>query len=316
MKLCNLLGSHRILRWIVVSFVAGIWACANGGGISGTSIVAGPISEFGSIFVNGIEFDTTDAVVTIEGDPAVVEDLRRGMYVFVRGRVNRSAGTGVAERVASDHVLEGPVEAVNAVDGTFVSFSQLVITDASTVFEGATIDTLVAGDLVEVFGVRDADDAIRATRVERKDEVEEFELTGTVSALDEDAMTFQFGILTVDYSGAEIDDPEGIGLANGRIVEAETEDAPENDLLVAISLDIHSAEFEFEEGDGAEIRGVVTAVVSASEFVLNGIQRVITNERTRYENGEADDIVLNAVVDVEGELGDGGTLIAEEVEFQ
>jgi hypothetical protein len=315
-KLCRLLGRHRIVQWIIMVFVAGIWACASGGGISGTSIVAGPISEFGSIFVNGIEFDTTDAVVTIEGDPAVVGDLRRGMYVFVRGKVNRSAGTGVAERVASDHVLEGPVDAVNSVDGTFVAFSQLVITDASTVFEGATIDTLVAGDLVEVFGVRDADDAIRATRVERKDEVEEFEVTGTVSALDEDAMTFQFGILTVDYSGAEIDDPEGIGLANDRIVEAETEDAPQNDLLVAISLDIHSAEFEFEEGDGAEIRGVVTQIVSPSEFVLNGIQRVITNARTRYENGEVDDIVLNAVVDVEGELDDGGTLIAEEVEFQ
>jgi hypothetical protein len=236
--------------------------------------------------------------------------------VFVRGKVNRSAGTGIADRVASDHVLEGPVDAVNAVDGTFVAFSQLVITDASTVFEGATIDTLVAGDLVEVFGVRDADDAIRATRVERKDEVEEFEVTGTVSALDEGAMTFQFGILTVDYSGAEIDDPEGIGLANGRIVEAETEDAPQNDVLVASSLDIHSEEFEFEGGDGAEIRGVVTEIVSPSEFVLNGIQRVITNARTRYENGEADDVVLNAVVDVEGELDDGGTLIAEEVEFQ
>jgi len=306
----------RVFPWIVVALVATIWACASGGGISGTSIVAGPISEFGSIFVNGIEFDTTDAVVTIEGDPAVVEDLRRGMYVFVRGKVNRSAGTGVADRVASDHILEGPIDAVNAGDGTFVVFSQLVITDASTVFEGATIDTLVAGDLVEVFGVRDADDAIRATRVDRKDEVEEFEVTGTVSALDEGAMTFQFGVLTVDYSGAEIDDPDAIGLANGGIVEAETEAAPQNDLLIATSLDIHSAEFEFEEGDGAEIRGVVTEIVSASEFVLNGIQRVLTNAQTRYENGDATDVVLNAEVDVEGELDLDGTLIAEEVEFQ
>ncbi len=316
MKLHTLMRTCRVFPWIVVALVATIWACASGGGISGTSIVAGPISEFGSIFVNGIEFDTTDAVVTIEGDPAVVEDLRRGMYVFVRGKVNRSAGTGVADRVASDHILEGPIDAVNAGDGTFVVFSQLVITDASTVFEGATIDTLVAGDLVEVFGVRDADDAIRATRVDRKDEVEEFEVTGTVSALDEGAMTFQFGVLTVDYSGAEIDDPDAIGLANGGIVEAETEAAPQNDLLIATSLDIHSAEFEFEEGDGAEIRGVVTEIVSASEFVLNGIQRVLTNAQTRYENGDATDVVLNAEVDVEGELDLDGTLIAEEVEFQ
>jgi hypothetical protein len=238
------------------------------------------------------------------------------MYVFVRGKVRRSAGTGVADRVASDHVLEGPVEAVNALDGTFVSLSQLVITSAETVFENVTIDTLSVADLVEVFGVRDADDAIRATRVERKDEVEAFELTGTIADLDTSAMTFRLALLTVDYSDAEIEDPDGIGLANGRIVEAETEEAPQNDLMIAVSLEIHSEEFEFEEGDGAEISGVVTAIVSATEFVLNRNQRVITTDRTRYENGDAADIVLNALVEVEGELDTTGTLTAEEVEFQ
>ena len=316
MKTSILTRLSRFGAWVVIVGSVSIAACANGGGISGTSIVAGPISALGSIFVNGIEFDTTNAVITFEGDPATEADLKRGMYVFVRGKVRRGAGTGEADRVASDHLLEGPVDAVNTGDDTFVTFSQLVITDAQTVFENATIDTLVAGDVVEVFGVRDADDAIRATRVERKDDVDEFEITGKVEALDTNAMTFRFGLLTVDYSGAEIDDPEGVGLADGRIVEAETEDAPQNDLLVAISLEIHSEEFEFEEGDDAEISGIVTAIVSATEFVLNGTQRVLTDDRTRYENGDPADLVLNAVVEVEGELDVDGVLTATEVEFQ
>ena len=45
---------------------AAICACASsGGGISGTSLVIGPISGFGSIVVDDITFDTTNAVVTI-----------------------------------------------------------------------------------------------------------------------------------------------------------------------------------------------------------------------------------------------------------
>jgi hypothetical protein len=51
-----------------LSIAVALWACS-GGGISGTAFVAGPLAAFGSIFVNGIEFDTSTAVVTIEGDP-------------------------------------------------------------------------------------------------------------------------------------------------------------------------------------------------------------------------------------------------------
>lgn len=301
---------------VAIAIAVSAWACASGGGISGTSIVAGPISEFGSIFVNGIEFDTTDAVVTIEGDPAVFDDLREGMYVFVRGKVGSGGRRGVAERVASDHLLEGNVDAVNGADGTFVAMSQLVITSAATVLDGATMATLAVDDLVEVFGVRDADNAIRATRVERKDEIEEFELTGRVSGLDESAMTFQINLLTVDYSDAEIDDPDGIGLANGIIVEAESDNAPFGDLMIASGVDLHAPDFEFEEGDGIEIVGVVTEILSATEFVLNDAERVFITPTTRFERGDASDLVLNAAVEVDGELDSDGNLIAGEIEFQ
>lgn len=317
MKRCPLSAfAHDTWLGIAVAMALSLGGCADGGGISGTSIVAGPISDFGSIFVNGIEFDTTDAVVTIEGDPASIEDLRRGMYVFVRGKVRPRGGQGVAERVASDHLLEGPVDATNAADGTFSAFSQLIITGDETVFEAVTIDDLAAGDLVEVFGVRDADAAIRATRVERKDEVEEFEVSGTVSALDENAMTFRLGILTVDYSGAEIDDPGGRGLADGRFVEAETDEAPVNDLMIAVGIDVRDPDFEFEPGDGAEIVGFVTEILSPDEFTLNTRQRVLITQATRFERGDREDLVLNAEVEVDGELDADGVLVADEIEFR
>ena len=305
-----------LLICIAMTAAAAVWSCASGGGISGTSLVIGPIVRFGSIVVDGITFDTTDAVVTIEGNTVTIDDLKLGMYVFVRGPVDEASMTGVADRIASDHVLEAPVEAVNAVDGTFVSLSQLVITDADTVFDQATIDTLAPGDVVEVFGVRDADLNIRATRVERKTDFEEFEVTGTIANLDLVAQTFQFGLLTVDFSDALIEGAPPEGLSNGLVVEAETEEQPINDLMLAVGIEVLDPDLLFEDGDGVDVTGFVTSILSQSEFVLNDTQRVKITSGTRFENGTAQDLVLNAEVDVEGKRGSDGVLKAEEIEFQ
>jgi hypothetical protein len=299
----------------VLAIAAVAWSCASGGGITGTSIVVGPISGFGSIVVNGIEFDTTNAEITVDGDPATAADLALGMIVVVQGRIADDGVTGAADRVGTDHLLFGPVEAVNAGDGTFVAMSQLVITDAATVFDGVTLDTLAPGDVVEIFGVVDADVSIRATRVEKEEEFDAFELTGTITNLDEIAQTFRFGLLTIDYSSAVIEGAPAAGLSDGLFVEAETDEAPVGDVLTAISIEVQDPRLGFERGDKAEVQGFVTRIESATEFVLNEIERVRLRDGTTFKNGTRDDIVLNAKLEASGDLRADGTLVANEVEF-
>ena len=56
---------------IAVALVVGCNS-ANIAGVStgGTGITSGPVTGFGSIFVNGIEFGTDDADIYVNGDPA------------------------------------------------------------------------------------------------------------------------------------------------------------------------------------------------------------------------------------------------------
>ena len=303
----------RILTALAV--IATIWGCVSGGGISGTFFVLGPISDFGSVIVNGIEFDTTDALISLEGDPVEESDLRLGMVIVVRGRVNRARTNGVAEIVSSNHLLLGPVEAVNTADGTFVALSQLVITGAETIFDQVTLGTLEPGDNVEVFGFIDGDGSIRATRVERFVDIEEIELTGTISDLDAAAETFMIGLLTVDYSGALLEDLPPTGLANGLLVEVESDEAPVDDLFVALGVEGHNPFELVEPDDGIEVSGVISEVVSTSEFVLNASQHVFVTPETVFEGGDAGDLILNARIEVEGMLDGTGTLVADEIEF-
>lgn len=297
--------------------LATVWSCSSsGGGISGTSLVIGPIDDFGSIIVNGIEFDTDNAEVFLEGDPATLADLQLGMVVFVLGAVKKNGLAGRADTVASDHLLLGPVEAVNALDGTFVSLSQLIITDADTVFASTSIDTLVPGDNVEVFGFFDGDGSIRATRVERFDEIEEIELTGTISNFDAVAETFSLNLLTVDFSMAEIEDAPPGGLEDGMLVEVESEEVPANDLMLAVGVEVRDSDLPVDTGDGLEVDGYISEVVSADEFVLNGSLTVFVTPDTIFEDGDASDLVLNARVEVEGVFESDGSLTAEEIEFE
>jgi hypothetical protein len=229
------------------------------------------------------------------------------MFVRVRGPVN--GNKGVAERIGADHLLQGPVDAVNAADGTFSALSQLVITGPDTVFDQTDIQTLAPGDVVEVFGVRDADLGIRATRVEKKDPAtEEFELTGNIAGLDLVAQTFRIGILTVDFSSAVVENAPPTGLADGLLVEAESDEAPVGDVLAATGIEVIDPALEFEEGDAAEVHGFVTSVVSATEIVLNGTQRVLLTESTRFERGTRADLVLNAEIEVDGTLDATGVI--------
>ena len=88
-----------------------------------------------------------------------------------------------------------------------------------------------------------------------------------------------------------------------------------NDLMIATGIDILEPGFEFEEGDGAEVQGIVTTIVSADEIVLNDTQRVLITSDTRFERGTREDVVLNARVEADGFLQADGALLAEEIEI-
>jgi hypothetical protein len=86
-------------------------ACGGSGGsngLAGRNVSRGIITGFGSVFVNGVEFDSSSAAVTIDDNPSSESDLRIGMEVTVK-----SDGTAASSITAADD-LEGPISSVDA----------------------------------------------------------------------------------------------------------------------------------------------------------------------------------------------------------
>ena len=290
---------------------------------SSTQTVSGTITGFGSVFVNGRRYDTDDAEIFIDGASAAEDDLSIGMVVRVQADDDDRASL-----IAYDEVVEGPIDEISA--DSLVVLGQTIITGPNTTFDDIQRSDLMVGDVVEISGLRNADDAIEASYVEREDDADEYEVTGFIRELDEDNQTFRIGGLTIDFSTASLDD---LGeLRNDLLVEVEDDQlaySPGDLRLIATEIeglspfaidddidgsrDDDDGEFD-DDFDDVDIEGLITEIIDDSSFRLNGIL-VVIDEQTNFEFGSAEQITVGARVEVEGAFIDG-QLLAEDIEFE
>ncbi len=137
----------------------GIGGTGHAGGIGGTGIV-GVITDFGSIFVNGLEVEYgPDTPVEIDARPGSEKDLSLGEVVTVIAE--RRNGKLFASRISVVDPVVGQVSSVGP-DHRLHVLGQIVIATGRTVISGKAF----AGGYVRVSGFRMSDGAILASRIE------------------------------------------------------------------------------------------------------------------------------------------------------
>jgi hypothetical protein len=293
-----------------------------GGGVGGTGIISsGTVSAYGSIFVNGLEFDTSDAVIIVNGedvgtgDQIVLEYLDVGKVVLVEGTGDMDDKMAFADRLTYYDNATGPVENIDDIDATtkeIVVLGQSVVLNVLTKFKDTTFDTIAQDDLVAVSGLVDDTGAIRATFLGKTGVFVPGNIVGVTGfVINLGPVTFQINSLTVDYSGIDPDDLPA-GFADGSWVEVEgTLDAAGGE-MTATSIE-PGDEIDGVGSDQIEVLGFVTAVDSATEFTI-GNQRVQVDGNTEFVDGDVTNISTGVKLEAEGYL-EGGVLYADEVEF-
>ncbi len=304
-----------------------------GGGIDGTGIMsAGVVSAFGSIVVNGTEFDTSEATIIINGaevgvgDDFVLDELAIGMVVKVEGRIKED-GSAVADRVNYSTNVNGPVESVSGTDPItnekeIVVLGQTVVVNFITKFKPDSLgfDTIANDDVVEVSGYFDDTGVIRATFIEKTGNFSSgsiVEVTGFVTNLDTGLDTFEINGLTVNYASIAGDLPEGIPAADLFVEVEGTLDTPGGEMF-ATNIEL-ADELDGEDGDELEIMGFVTEIISDNDIIKfkignRQVHAQADLELVVYVDGLPDDIVPGQKLEAEGTL-EGGILIAHEIEF-
>lgn len=291
------------------------------GGIGRTGVAVGTISNFGSVIVNGVRYDTSSASFIIDDTPATQSDLSVGQLVVVTGTIDDNLTTGTATDVFFDDNVTGPIESIDTAAGSLVVLGQTVLTGPNTSFDDsispASLDGLSAGDVVEVSGLVDANGNIVATRIELKPGAVQFEVHGLAIGVDTNNRRFMINNLVVDYSSALLDNFPSGDITEGDFVEAKggvTLGAAGE--LLATKVELENAGFDGnDDGTHVEIEGFITRFDSAQDFDVSGIP-VIADASTVIEGGTAADLGLNVKVEVEGEINSSGVLVAEKIDIR
>lgn len=323
----KLLNNNMVLAAFALLAIVAVSACFSGGGngsgtpVETSGVSQGVVTAKGSIFVNGIEYSTTNAAITIDDTPAVENDLKAGMTVKVQGGSNDSTRQGSATTVAAKDALEGKIELINTASQTITVMGQRVqiednvtrLNDDDTV-KTFSLAFFAVGDVVEVNGYPDETGDLRATRVAKKI-FGEFETKGFVGSLNLGASTFNLSrnsggapFITVNYSPGQLP----AGMANGSLVQVKAVAAPFSGIVTASLIQL--ADKLGASGEMAKAEGLVTSGTVA-DFVING-QQVISNAATVYEGGLGADFALGVKLEAEGPLNSSGAIIASKISFR
>lgn len=292
---------------------------ACGGGVEGqgtgsvSSYSEGPIAGFGSIIVNGVHFDESQAAITDdEGRALTAADLKLGMTVRIDGgAIDQTAGTAVANAVHVGSDLLGPVSANDLVGQTLTVLGQTVRVTASTVFDDHLIggqSVIVPGDELEVFAILDPVSGVYAAqRVELKSDPSAYKLRGSVAQLDTTQRSFQIGAASFTYAA----DIAPVGLANGQWVRLRLQTATDaSGRWVVTRFDDGAA--QPREGDEVEIESVIASYASNADFTVSGVR--VNGASARISPAGAV-LAAGVRVEVEGTMS-GGVLVAEEIEVK
>lgn len=248
---------------VAIMIFSALTACSSGGGDTAGGALdvtsSGTITGFGSVFVNGVRYETENArIISADDDSVILENptnaqlqavLGVGQIITVRGS-RTDDSNGVANTIRFDDELVGEITTVSTADGTFTVLGQTVSVTPDTIIDDSIIEAarggaeipndlrfgdlpetldqlLSAGMFVGVSGFP-SQNGLEATRVEDVSNLVgagggqlEAEVKGFVANLDDVLGQFDINGLTVSYDVSDLDaeDFGNLSLANDQFVE-------------------------------------------------------------------------------------------------
>lgn len=336
-------STQTAIRYVLGALSMGALAACGGegggglgvadGGIRGTGSSVGPISGFGSVFVNGVRFDTGDLNGRVQSDDDITTEtaLDEGMILRIDGQW-RENGEGTANRLGYDDTLRGPISVdtawTDASQTAVISIQGLVVNiDRQTVVKGVTTPANLAdGDLVRVSGWRLANGDFRASLVRVHpgtgvafDMDNEIELEGQVVIFNASPCRFTIGTVLVrcDNPNLQYESLTQADLSSGPFIEVEG-NLLGGDLEALEIREDDQRRYRRGSDDDIEFSGPVTEGFSSSTstFAMNGITVNVTVD-TEFDDGlSGQDLLTGLLIQVEGDYQSNGAINALEIELR
>jgi len=286
----------------------------------------GPITAFGSVFVNGVEFDTSEAYIEANGLAVSEHALTQGMLVKIDGHIDDSGRKGVAYSISYCSILDGAVDLVerDSVTGNVTALSMLgqrVVFDKSTLVDSQlsafkSIDDIHAGFHIEVSGYQGLNE-ILATHVEIVDSVSDQLtsqlLTGAVAEANVDY--FRINDLLIYYDDHTVLEQLDAGIRSGIIVAVvgHWQASDKGSIFIAdrVTLDSHNKTDKMLELEGYVVEALNQGLMRVNRFMVSLAADI------DIENGDLASLAeVGTKLQIDGHLTANGVLEAHHIEIK
>ncbi|CAN5457932.1 hypothetical protein BH10PSE17_BH10PSE17_37330 [soil metagenome] len=299
--------------------VAGVGSGGTGSTPPTAGTTEGTVSGFGSVIVEQSTFDDSALTVQKEVDPsAPTIDTTTSLALGQRVQLSYDiSGASFAARLATlSAEVVGRITAIDNATSRFVVAGQTIAVSvdpaAPTVYDGASgFADLSVLTPVTVYGIRNGDGVVVATRVEVRDPAlpAVTRVVGPIAGLDTTAKTFTIGSLLVNYSAATVL-PSGGTLANDQRVAVY---APTNGTTTLAATVVRIQVPFYVEGQQARRAGFVAQLdFAAKTFKLAGVD--VNASNATFTNGTAADLANGRRVRVIGTYT-GSRIVASGVTY-
>ena len=277
----------------------------------------GTVSGFGSIYVNGVHFDTDTAEVEISGESATEAALAVGMVVQVIGEVGPDGKTGIAQSIQAERVLLGIVESVADVGRgrkALRVLGQTVYINEDATFVGTSFEDIAAGIGLSVSGFVTDNGLITGTYVAQQVidvTADVLQVEGYISSVDEAAQMLVLNELSVHISTADFIRGTAADLAAGKRVRVVGTLPAGAQTLQAIRVEFVSR--PAGESRYTSLEGVVRDLIPGTSFTLHGTP--VTLQNAEIEHGVTENILAGMQVVAFGPVNQG-VLQAERIHIK
>ncbi len=239
-------------------------------------IAYGPISRFGSIYVNGIKYEIDQAHVEFVHNQAI-NQLSIGMMVKIQADwTSQSDRTFNAQKVWFDQQLKGPVtDVITTSFGTQLNIlgTRVKIND-DTVLENLVLKNLKVGHVLAVSGIQEEDNSLLATHIALRSLVlnakQLIEIESKALSIDVAQQRVFINDIQISTHDAKWINSSLSTLNTGDTIEVVGRYNSNNHQVNAASITVKKPNLNLVNGNKLSVDGVISLFQSNSNFYLSG----------------------------------------------
>lgn len=313
---------HSLGIGLILGLLVTLGSCGGGNstaGIEGTGdtiYASGPVTSFGSVYVNGERFITSGADININGASAAESDLAAGMVIEITGTTGTDANELSAQSVSYARNLLGEVSAVAVIDAdtkVLTALGQTLTVTSDLVFESTTFEQISVGDLLDISGLVTSSGTLQPTRIEKITTTDILDVEGKISHLQSDADQFMLQALVVDYSQASFVNGTREHLANDLVVKLQGTLAQDG-LFIASQVRFNSKTPTLPTNTLIFVEGIIENFSSVTAFEVAG--RRINASAAAIERGSMNQLQNGTRVSLQGRINAADIVQASLIRLQ